>query len=178
VMYNPVYLPFVTAIVLTALVVALVIALRWFRHKEYMASIAQGLSPKPSHSMEGHKKSLSAGLILSLTGLALTIGLITLGVGPWLLFGLLPLFIGLAFVLVSLVLAPGKPKEEKAKLKKEVIPEIMPEPQLAAAEAGVAKTPDDAGLEEEDLNEAEVEQEEENEAKRVFDFSQEDLDMN
>ena len=50
---------------------------------------------------------MAAGLILGLVGLAITIGLMTIGVGPWLLIGLLPLFIGLALVL-AFSAAPGE----------------------------------------------------------------------
>jgi len=108
------YLSYLTPIILTLLVVVLVIALRWFKYKERMALIAQGVAPKePSLGRKNHKNILAIGLVLGLIGLALTIGLITLGIGPWLLFGLLPLFIGLSFILVSFVLAPSRPKESK-----------------------------------------------------------------
>lgn len=52
-------------------------------------------------------------MIVGLVGLAITIALLTVGIGMWLLFGLLPLFIGLALVLAALVLRPAKAKEEK-----------------------------------------------------------------
>jgi hypothetical protein len=112
--YTVTYLAYFTPIILTALVVILVIALRWFTHKERMGRIAQGVALEDQHKPgKNYKVALAAGLVLSLIGLALTIGLITLGIGPWLLAGLLPLFIGLAFILVSLILAPPKTKKEK-----------------------------------------------------------------
>lgn len=119
------YLAYFTPIILTTLVVILVIALRWFTHRERMELIAQGVEPKDQARTEkNHKLALAIGLVLSLVGLALTIGLITLGLGPWLLAGLLPLAIGLAFILVSLILAPAKPKKikEKEEPKAEVEP--------------------------------------------------------
>jgi predicted tellurium resistance membrane protein TerC len=120
--YTVTYLAYFTPIILTALVVLLVIALRWFSYKERMALIAQGISPEDQRQKrKNHKTILAIGLVIGLIGLALTIGLITLGVGPWLLAGLLPLFVGLAFILVSLVLAPAKPKEPKQK------PQVEPE---------------------------------------------------
>lgn len=113
-------------IILTALVVILLITMRLFSHKERMAMIAQGLpledtTGQQKNQEERYKVLLSIGLIVGLVGLALTIGLITLGMGPWLLAGLLPLFIGLALVLTSLVLRPEKPT------KKQEAPEFAPE---------------------------------------------------
>ena len=117
------YLAYFTPIILSVLVVILVIALRWFSYKERMALIAQGVSPEEQREQgKNHKTVLAIGLVIGLIGLALTIGLVTLGVGPWLLAGLLPLFVGLAFILVSLVLAPSKSKEPKQKPQAE--PEI------------------------------------------------------
>lgn len=107
-------LAFFVPIIISVLTVVLVITLRWFSHKERMALINKGLSPENElKNKQNHKIILAIGLVIGLGGLALTIGLITLGVGPWLLAGLLPLFIGLSFVLVSMVLAPPKPKKTK-----------------------------------------------------------------
>lgn len=107
------FLPYFAPIILTALVVILIIALRWFTHKERMSRIAQGQPLEEPDQGKSHKTILAIGLVIGLIGLALTIGLATLGIGPWLLAGLLPLFAGLALILVSLILAPAKPKKEK-----------------------------------------------------------------
>ena len=113
--YTVSYLAYFTPIILTALVEILIIALRWFTHKERMGLIAQGVNPEDKQrTRKDYKIILAAGLVLALGGLALTIGLITLGIGPFLLWGLLPLFLGLALILVSFVLAPPKPKKQKA----------------------------------------------------------------
>lgn len=114
-----------TPITLTALGVILAITLRWFSHRERMALIGQGYSlPKKQPRSEQVKTMLAIGLPISLVGLAVTIGLLTLGIGPWLLLGLIPLFAGLALVLTSLVLKPAKEKkeyEEKADILQYVI---------------------------------------------------------
>lgn len=105
---------FLIPVVLGILVVILVITLRWFSYKERMALIKQGLPLEEKRSKEEKRKLFSAiGLAVSLIGLALSIGLGTLGIGPWLLYGLLPFFTGLAMILASLILKPEKPRQEK-----------------------------------------------------------------
>lgn len=102
-----------TPVILTALAVILAITLRWFSHRERMALISRGQSPPDKPTKEEQMKTMLAiGLPISLIGLGLTIGLLTMGVGPWLLAGLLPLFAGLALILTSLVLKPAKEKKE------------------------------------------------------------------
>lgn len=102
-----------TPIILTALAVVLAISLRWFSHRERMALISRGLPLEEEQDKKKQNKTiLAAGLSVSLIGLAITVGLLTLGIGPWLLAGLLILFVGLALILTSLVLKPGKTKTE------------------------------------------------------------------
>lgn len=131
-------------IILTALVVILVITLRWFSHKERMAMIAQGLSLEEKMQQQRdqenrHKWLLAAGLILGLLGLALTIGLLTLGMGPWLLAGLLPLFVGLALILTSFILRPEKPEDE-----------VEPEPEVEEVVEEVVEVVEEPDLIDED----------------------------
>lgn len=112
--YSVRFLPLFSPIIFTAMVVILVIALRWFSYKERMALIAQGLPLEEKRTKEEkYRLLLAAGLILGLLGLALSIGLVTLGIGPWLLVGLIPFFLGLALILTSLVLLPPKPKKDQ-----------------------------------------------------------------
>jgi hypothetical protein len=66
------------------------------------------------------KRQLAYGLTTALVGLALTIGLGTLGIGPWLLAGLVPFFVGLSMILSYLVTQPEKPGQAP--------PEVVPEP--------------------------------------------------
>ena len=56
-----------------------------------------GLPPTPAL-----QKELSGGLILAAIGLAITVGLSFIGMGPWLIGGLIPLFIGLVRVMMAL----------------------------------------------------------------------------
>lgn len=76
--------------------------------------IEKGLLPDLKDSDDGDepvkvyrgRNRLESGLITAAIGLALTVGLLSLGFGPWLLGGLIPLFIGLAKILAYL-LRPG-----------------------------------------------------------------------
>ena len=79
------------------LVVILVLGLRWFKYKERMAALQRSaaaveilLDDEPDAR---RKRQLAYGLTTALVGLALTIGLGTLGIGPWLLAGLVPFFV-------------------------------------------------------------------------------------
>lgn len=89
-----------------------IVLLRYIEHKERMALIVRGLDP---HSLRRRRRGigvLRAGLIITMVGLALTIGLYPLGFmlpgalteaplhfGPWLLPGLIPLGVGGALVI-------------------------------------------------------------------------------
>lgn len=109
---------------LFALTVVLVLSLRWFSYKERMALIARDLPLEETKSpTEKHKLFLAIGLTISLVGLALSLGLATFGLGPWLLAGLIPFFIGLAVVLASLILRPAKAKKDDEELQEQEEPE-------------------------------------------------------
>ncbi|MGI6148078.1 MAG: hypothetical protein GX195_03570 [Firmicutes bacterium] len=106
------------------LVVILVLGLRWFKYKERMAALQRSaaaveilLDDEPDAR---RKRQLAYGLTTALVGLALTIGLGTLGIGPWLLAGLVPFFVGLSMILSYLVTQPEKPGQAP--------PEVVPEP--------------------------------------------------
>ncbi len=79
---------------------------RWLRHRELIALAEQGLVPPPARR---NPRQLFFGLNLTAIGLALCIGLYPmsrsfhpgffLGIGPELLFGLIPLALGLSLLL-------------------------------------------------------------------------------
>lgn len=86
--------------------------LRYIDHRERMALIARGITPSRPRRLRRGAGLLRAGLIITMVGLALTIGLYPLGymlpsaftstplhVGPWLLPGLIPLGVGVALVI-------------------------------------------------------------------------------
>jgi hypothetical protein len=81
--------------------------LRYMKYKETIALAEKGLTPPETKS---DKPFLRWGILLTALGLALTIGLYLIGfassdsypfhLGPWMLGGLLPLFLGLGLVLL------------------------------------------------------------------------------
>jgi hypothetical protein len=104
-----------------ALFLGFILLIRYLDHRERMAMIDRGLTPpERAHTLPTRPASaaLRGGIITAMVGLAVTIGLYTLGyllppslsatpghIGPWLLPGLIPLFVGLALV-ASHYLAP------------------------------------------------------------------------
>ena len=98
-------------IIALAIFFGFIVMLRYLDHRERMALIARGLDPH----LRRHRRGLGvlrAGLIVTMVGLALTIGLYPLGfmlpsaftatplhVGPWLLPGLIPLGVGSALII-------------------------------------------------------------------------------
>jgi hypothetical protein len=86
--------------------------LRWFRHREIMALAEKGLMPAQYAQYVRASRGrglLGWGIALAALGLALMIGLWPIGFivrepyplyfGPWMLVGLIPLFIGLALLI-------------------------------------------------------------------------------
>jgi hypothetical protein len=97
---------------LLVVVVALVLVLRYLSYRENLAMVEKGLLP-PAKTRNG-KDTLRWGIIITAIGLALCLGLYPLGAatpntyplgfGPWMLLGLIPLFFGLALVLIYVLM--------------------------------------------------------------------------
>ena len=88
-----------------------IILLRYLNHRERMALINQGIHPAHAQKQRHSHGMLRAGLIITMVGLALTVGLYPVGfilpaslgatpfhLGPWLLPGLIPLGVGIALI--------------------------------------------------------------------------------
>ena len=83
--------------------------LRYLSYKETLALAEKGLV-KPQRSNGNGKGTLIWGILITAVGLALTVGMWPLGFigntgfpfgfGPWMIVGLIPMFFGLALVLV------------------------------------------------------------------------------
>jgi hypothetical protein len=97
-------LGFVTALGITLGFLAF---LRYMNYKETLTLAEKGLSKPESKSQKG---LLRWGIIVTALGFALSIGLYTIGfdsantyplhLGPWMLGGFVPLFLGLGLILV------------------------------------------------------------------------------
>lgn len=98
---------------LAALVIffGFIVLLRYLHHRERMALITQGIHPDNAKKQRRSRGILRAGLITTMVGLALTVGLYPIGfllppsfaatpfhLGPWLLPGLIPLGVGIALI--------------------------------------------------------------------------------
>lgn len=83
--------------------------MRYMNYKETLALAEKGLT-RPETKSGSSKGLLRWGIIIAALGLALTIGLYTVGfnssinyplhLGPWMLGGFVPLFLGLGLILI------------------------------------------------------------------------------
>jgi len=104
------------------LFIGAIVLVRWIAYRETIALAEKGLvRPRKLPRLNG-KRTLRWGIVIGALGFALTLGLwplglrsmkYVLGFGPWMLFGLIPLFFGISLVLVY-VLADKDEIEHKA----------------------------------------------------------------
>ena len=105
-------------VIFFTLVFGTVILMRWFKHREIVTLAQKGLLPEQYARYVSASRNWSGrwllgwGIALAMLGLALIIGLwplgfvdnvYPLGFGPWMLLGLIPLFIGLALLITYFV---------------------------------------------------------------------------
>ena len=78
-------------------IVCCVLAMQYLKHVRLMAMIERGIDPQAFAALPvALANPLDRAMRTTAIGLALTLGLSFIGIGPWLLGGLIPLFIGLA----------------------------------------------------------------------------------
>lgn len=106
------------------MIFALVAFMRYLAYRETLALAEKGLVRGQVRGDE--TGSLRVGIITAAVGMALCLGLwpigfmvgggrgLPLGLGPWMLFGLLPLFVGLGLILFYVVMRPEKKKENQS----------------------------------------------------------------
>lgn len=75
---------------------------RYLKHKERMAMIEQGMLPpdwERERTETSPRSARTAGVMVLLVGTAITLGLSTIGFGPWLIGGLVPMAVGAGLLL-------------------------------------------------------------------------------
>ncbi len=107
-----VIIPFVLLLV----VLGFVTLNRYIAYKERVALAergftAQDLALRDAYRRQGNRGVLWGGVITTMSGLALLLGLSTLGTGYWLIAGLLPLFVGLGMLLIYFIVSSTMPRE-------------------------------------------------------------------
>ena len=87
----------ITSSTLFLAIAACVVAAQYLKHRRLMAMIERGIDPQTVAALPvALANPLDRAMRTTAIGLALTLGLSFIGFGPWLLGGLIPLFIGLA----------------------------------------------------------------------------------
>lgn len=159
--WNIVMILVASMLIALLLVVILVLGLRWFKYRERMAAIQRTAAVPELFADDApeqrRRRQLAYGLTTALVGLALTIGLGTLGIGPWLLVGLIPFFVGLSMILTYLITQPEKPEKEI-----EALP-VKEEPEAAASTTPTAESQPGEPLVVEDSEEDKGDEEKEDE---------------
>ncbi len=132
-----------------------IVALRWFKHREIMAMVDRGVVPEQyaqgmARAWRPKGRALMGwGIALAALGLALMIGLWPLGFnrpgtttryplnfGPWMLVGLIPLFCGVALLIIYFVVRkeemsapePAPSLEQARSPELALSPQELPEP--------------------------------------------------
>jgi len=120
-------------VVMSLLFFGFLALLRFINYRETLALADKGIIKQPKPRRNG-KASLRWGIIISALGLAITLGLMPLGIlffpdsrfplgfGPWMVLGLLPLFFGLSLILVY-ILADRDSAEEPIPLATPIVPQ-------------------------------------------------------
>jgi hypothetical protein len=114
-------------IVMSMLIFGFILMVRYLSYRETLALADKGLV-RPSPARGNDKDTLRWGIVIAALGLALSIGLwplglipgtpsFPLGFGPWMLIGLLPLFFGLALILIYVLTHENKPADQQPETK-------------------------------------------------------------
>jgi len=119
-MFSSFYTLLIVSGILLVIVLVFVTLHRYIRYKERVALARLGFSMEEVSQNTGSRRYgnrgvLWGGVITAMSGLALLLGLSTIGIGAWLIAGLLPLFVGLGMVLIYfMTLSPVQNADAKA----------------------------------------------------------------
>ena len=102
--------------------------MRYLNYRENLKLAEKGIYPQNKQVSKPKKGFLIAGIIITIVGFLSTLifwvlgirvfnlgGNFPLGLGPWVLLGLIPFFVGLVFLLIFVINSPsnGRGKDEK-----------------------------------------------------------------
>lgn len=103
------------------LILSFIVVMRYISYRETLKLADKGLV-KPNRSAGNGKSALIWGIIITAIGLALMVGLwplgamlsanVPFGFGPWMLAGLLPMFFGLALILIHVLTREPQSKND------------------------------------------------------------------
>lgn len=101
---------------LLVIVLSFITLNRYISYKERVALAELGVNLEDWHretqARRGSRGVLWGGVITAMSGLALLLGLSTIGFGAWLLGGLVPLFVGLGMVLLYFIASGPAPEKQ------------------------------------------------------------------
>jgi hypothetical protein len=120
--YNSV-IPCIASLGFFVLLFGFIAFMRYMSYRETLALAEKGLVRGQVRGNGSSKTTLTWGIIITALGLALSIGMYPAGFGirgteypfhfgPWMLVGLLPMFFGLALILIYVLTREEKPKTE------------------------------------------------------------------
>lgn len=102
-------IPCLGVVAILAIIFGFLAFMRYMSYKETIALAEKGLT-KPEAKPTSRKSLLRWGIIVTAIGFALTLGLYTIGfdsgdnyplhLGPWMLGGFVPLFLGIGLILI------------------------------------------------------------------------------
>ncbi|MFO7918159.1 MAG: hypothetical protein R6V13_08775 [Anaerolineae bacterium] len=114
---------FIIPLLLLFIVLGFVTLNRYITYKERVAMMRSGFPVEAIHrdaqERQGNRGVLWGGVITAMSGLALLLSLATLGMGVWLLAGLLPLFVGLGIVLIYYMTLGSGPAPQRGQETRE-----------------------------------------------------------
>ena len=106
------------------LILGFIVLMRFLNYQETLKLAEKGLVA-PARPVNNGNGALIWGILITAIGAALTIGIwplgfmvhtdVPFGFGPWMLVGLLPMFFGLALILVHVLTRESKPKDDAEK---------------------------------------------------------------
>ncbi len=109
------FFEFMTIGFVLALPFATIIISKYLKYKETVALAKEGLLREDRIERRGNKtgKMYKQGVSLIAIGSALTLGLLSIGFGPWIIGGLIPLFLGVGFLYLNSIESESLPLTEE-----------------------------------------------------------------